>query len=211
MERKNKRAIKIKVGEKNFWFLLTLLLAVAVILFSVSLLFRERSEFKPSSSQPQQGMPSPVGWKGGEHVGFEKKEKMPLLLAETKSQGENLWQLVISLEEESELLAYQIELFFDPAVFRLQRVEKGDFLPSSVVLENFIDNSEGKVVFSVGVQPDDEQDYGFLKGRSLALFLFDISQKGEGEVYFGPKTILVGPGWYWENSGQILPPVNFLF
>jgi len=197
----------MKLKKQSFSLLVISSLMVILTLFLLGLFLAQQNKQEPSPSKEEN---SPSNTEATIN-GLELKREPPPLKAKIEKKDKNCYLLITEFPEEELLLAYQLELIFDPEVFEIKEVEKGNFLPSSLVLEETINNERGKAIFSVGVLPKNQGEENLAPGedKSLAIFHLYSQQEKNGEIYFGPKTILTGPSWYWENKEQVLPLIVF--
>ncbi len=198
----------MKFKKQSFFLFILVLLMGILALFLLGLFLKQRNELEPSLLPKEENSFSNA--KTTTTNSLELKKEVPSLKTKVEEKDEGYYLLTVDFLEEESLLAYQLELLFNPKIFRIKEIEKGTFFPSSLVLEKTIDNEKGRVIFSVGVLPEDQRKEDFIpKDSSLAIFHLYSQQKENKELYFGPKTILTSPGSYWENLNQVLPPIIF--
>lgn len=203
--------MKLKIETQSFFLIFLTLSMATLAIFLFSLFLSQQNKAK--LSLPSKEATSPSDTKATAINSLKKRKKAPLLENEIKIEedGQSFYRLAINLtEEENPVIAYQLELLFDPKTFKVEEIEKGGFIKPSLILEKTISNKEGKVLLSVGALPEEQEEKSppSPDNNYLAVFYFFPKEEKNGKISFGPKTSLIGSDWYWENSPQALTPID---
>jgi len=109
---------------------------------------------------------------------------------------------------------YRIEILFDADVLTAEAVSAGDFFKNPQILRKEIDNEQGRVYFSAGIDPEEKIAIGEPKSKNTLMTisfrvksLLDEEKLSRTAIYFGKKTTIISKGNEFENLHQTLEPI----
>jgi hypothetical protein len=126
---------------------------------------------------------------------------------------QTVFSLQISPDQETNLSVYRLEILFDPNLLSVEAVEAGEYFTSPKILRNKINNQEGKIDFSIGIGPQENQDRVELQSQNSFLIIsFKVKSLIAEElsattISFGPNTSFISKEEVLKNSAQVLEPI----
>jgi len=209
----NKEAkMKNKINEfleENLIIILSLGLILVIVLsmpFLKEQPKKEKTQVLPTpKEQPSNAFPSPT-------------LPMPPLsfsLLGNETLKENIsFSLEVFPQEEISASVYRLEILFDPKVLEAEEVLAGSFFKNPQILRNEIDNQEGRIDFSVGINPQEKITTDEPKSKAPLLAItfrvksLSIPEKlSSTTISFGEKTAVVSGEEEFKNLNQELKPI----
>jgi len=110
---------------------------------------------------------------------------------------------------------YRIEILFDADVLTVENVSAGDFFKNPQILRKEINNKDGRVYFSAGIDPEEKIAIDEPKSKNtLMMISFKVKSLSDREkssrtvIYFGEKTTIISKENEFENLHQTLKPIT---
>lgn len=142
------------------------------------------------------------------------QQNLPIKFAGEKTatiQPTSSFSLDIIPADELSALVYRLEIFFDPKALFAEEVIAGDFFKNPQILRKDINNETGRIYFSAGIVPQELEEKGEPKSRSLLARVFfktkplvSSQENLETTVSFGKKTMIIGGQTKLENFSHLL-------
>jgi len=109
---------------------------------------------------------------------------------------------------------YRIEILFDADVLTAEKVSAGDFFKTPQILRKEIDNEQGRIYFSAGIDLEEKIAIGEPKSKNTLTTisfrvksLLDEEKLSRTAIYFGKKTTIISKENKFENLKQTLEPI----
>ena len=109
---------------------------------------------------------------------------------------------------------YRIEVLFDTSILNVEEVSAGNFFKTPQILRKEINNEQGHIYFSAGIDPEEKIATGEPKSKNtLMVISFKVkSLSGEEKfpgtvIHFGKKTAIINKKDKFENLNQALEPL----
>ena len=109
---------------------------------------------------------------------------------------------------------YRIEVLFDTNILNVEKVSVGNFFETPQILRKEIDNEQGRIYFSAGIDPEEKIAIGEPKSKNtLVTINFKVKSLSDEEkfsrtaIYFGKKTTIISKEDKFENLNQTLEPI----
>jgi len=127
-----------------------------------------------------------------------------------------LTSFVVKVVPDKNIFAsvYRIEILFDTSILSVKEVSVGDFFETPQILRKEIDNEQGRVYFSAGIDPEEKIAIGEPKSKNTLMTIsFKVKSLSDEEkisrtaIYFGKKTTIISKENKLENLNQTLEPI----
>jgi len=124
------------------------------------------------------------------------------------------FSIEVAPDQNMSASVYRIEILFDADILSAEEVSAGNFFKDPQILRKEIDNEQGRIYFSAGIDLEEKIATGEPKSKNvLATISFKVKPlSGKEElpsttIYFGKNTLIVSEKDKFENLNQSLKPI----